>query len=207
MGKLRKLRSRFISSVGAAKRSILRMQSQGSTASNSTALASLTRGGENEDELPTTLQTSITRKNAGQSIWRKMGGPEQEESDRTGQQLKLHWSEGRRLYSEPMHSVEGVSCSKDERNSSRPSSTSITEVEPGEGLVSNLEGQQAGPKEAAANVASSSQALALLGSTGEAGVAAACSLSSDEEENDDVFLESWEDHQKGRGWSKFECTL
>ena len=211
MGKLRKLRSRFISSVGAVKRSILRMQSQGSTASNSTALTSLTPGGEDDDEPPTTSQASTTRKNAGLSIWRKM--PE-EDPDRTGQQLKLHWSEGRRIYSEPMHTVDRVSCRRGEQNSCRSSSTSITEVE--SSSLSNVAASRLVPvasQETAAAaaaaaatvaVAGSTQALAL-GSAGEIGVVA-CSLSSDEEENDDVFLESWEDHQRERGWLEFEYT-
>ncbi len=190
MGKLRKLRSRFISSVGAVKRSILRMQSQGSAASNSTTAALMTVGGEDVDESsPLGALAGSNRRNGGLSIWRKIEAPSDE--SQSGKSLQLHWSEGRRIYSEPVRTVEQVNSQSSASGSSSPNTGKTKcKKDSRDTSTNNTVLSQAAEMNTSRPMA--------LDSAEEIGVAA-CSLSSDEEENDDVFLESWEDHLKERG--------
>ena len=175
MGKLRKLRSRFISSVGAVKRSILRMQS------TSYSTSELTTPRDDEEELQA---GSSSRRNKGVSIWRKMEAPE-DDTTRPGRQLKLHWSDGRRIYSEPTQAVDGLVSGED-----RPGGCSSS------GRYDTIERKTGG---VLGNETANATSLASGGSVLAAAVAACSLCSDDEEDNDDVFVDSWEDHQRERG--------
>lgn len=184
MGKLKKLRSRFISGVGAVKRSILGVQSRGSTVSNSTTQTGL----EDEADL-LAISTARGARTGGLSIWRKMEQGEDDPS-KPAQQLRLHWSEARRIYSEPMHRV---SSSRGEASNRSSTTTTVTDCR----SLSCGAVQNRFPRSSPSPHSCSAQAL---GSNSAGGLeVAACSLSSDEEENDDVFLESWEENQWGKG--------
>lgn len=185
MGKLRKLRSRFINGVGAVKRSILRLHSQGSTASNSTTLTPV------DDDLPaiTTAQASRAR-SGGPSVWKKTKEGDEEDPPKPAQQLQLHWSEARRIYSEPVHTIDRVSSSRGEATNRSSTSTTVTDCRSLSCAVPNR--FPTSPRSCSAQVLASNSAGGLE--------VPACLLSSDEEENDDVFLESWEESQRGRGW-------
>jgi len=188
MGKLRKLRSRFISSVSAVKRSILRMQS-----TNYSTSALTTPGGDDDEELPPGLKTTQagigSQRNMGLSIWRKMETPE-EDATKSGRQLKLHWSDGRRIYSEPTQTVDGLVSGGDRPgNCSSNGHCNRIERKSGEAFGNDVTN--------ATSLASGSSVLAAE---------APCSISSDDEDNDDVFVDSWEDHQRERGRFKFECS-
>lgn len=186
MGKLKKLRCRFISSIVAVKRSVLRRQSQGSTASNSTTLTGL-----DEADLPPAATSIASRERNRRLIIRRKikkgdGGPSE-----PAQKLQLHWSEARRIYSEPMQTIDRVSSSRGEASNGSSTSTTVTDCRSLSCGAVPSRFPRSGPS------LSSVQALAS-NSAGGAKVAA-CSLFSDEEENDDVFLESWEVNQGGRG--------
>lgn len=166
MGKLRKLRSRFISSIGAVKRSVLRRQSQSnsSTASNPTTLTRLA-------SLDSAVLAS-TGAGGSQAQKRKLQvrlqGQEQEE-------LHLHWNEARRIYSEPVQATHGLS-----RGEEGICSTGTTDAD-----CHNLP-------------CASNQEQLVRSNTEVSGSAQGADGSqiSDEEDYDDVFLQSWEE----TGW-------
>ena len=164
MGKLRKLRTRFISSIGAVKRSVLRRQSRSnSTASNPTT-TTLTRLASLDSAVPT--RTRTTARGAQK---RKI----QQSQEQNQEQLHLHWNEARRIYSEPVQSVQRLSTGREENRSS-------TETE---------------PSDARSQCCAVSEELA-----GKNGSSVECISDehvaqqvSDEEDYDDVFLQSWEE--------------
>lgn len=147
MGKLRKLRTRFISSIGAVKRSVLRRQSQNnSTSSNPTTITRLT-------SLDSAVPDARTRDREQK---RKMQVHLQAQEDEEQHQFQLHWNEARRIYSEPVQAIQGLS--------------------------------RGGPGQEELASAETTAADCLIRS---------CSIAetqiSDEEDYDDVFLQSWEE--------------
>lgn len=110
MGKLRRLRSRFISSIGAVKRSVLRRQSQSnSTASNPTTL---TRLGSLDSAVPSRT-TSNGRRAQKREIQVRL---QEAQGDETQRSFQLHWNEARRIYSEPVHVTQGLSREEEARS-------------------------------------------------------------------------------------------
>lgn len=151
MGKLRKLRTRFISSIGAVKRSVLRRQSQNnSTSSNPTTITRLT-------SLDSAVPDARTRsRDREQKRKMQVHLQAQEVQDEEQHQFQLHWNEARRIYSEPVQAIQGLS--------------------------------RGGPGEEERASAETTAADCLIRS---------CSIAetqiSDEEDYDDVFLQSWEE--------------
>lgn len=157
MGKLRRLRSRFISSIGAVKRSVLRRQSQSnSTASNPTTL---TRLGSLDSAVPSRTTSSGRRAQK-----RKIQVRLQAQGDETQRSFQLHWNEARRIYSEPVHVTQGLSREEEARSGT---GTTVTD---------------------SCRIAAADQRSGSL-----CGAAQDGSQLSDEEDYDDVFLQSWED--------------
>lgn len=165
MGKLRKLRTRFISSIGAVKRSVLRRQS--STTSNSTTL---TRLASLDSAVPSRTGSRGTR-----SQKRKpqvhLQSQEHEEQD----QLQLHWNEARRIYSEPVQAIQRLSGGDENRSTS-----AIAECR---SLVCGAGGQYDGRNACSTSSSLCDSAQAALAET----------QISDDEDYDDVFLQSWEE--------------
>lgn len=165
MGKLRKLRSRFISSIGAVKRSVLRRQSQSnsSTASNPTTL---TRLASLDSAVPASTGAGGSQAQK-RKLQARLQGQEQGE-------LQLHWNEARRIYSEPVQATHGLS--RGEEN--------ICSTEATDAGCHNLPcaGDQEQLDRGNTRVGDSAQ--------GDG------SQISDEEDYDDVFLQSWEE----TGW-------
>lgn len=154
MGKLRQLRTRFISSIGAVKRSVLRRQSQSSsTVSNPTTL---TRLASLDSAVPASTGTRGNKRKSQVRLQAQEGEEEQ---------LQLHWNEARRIYSEPVQVTQGLSV--------------------GEGSTSCVTGTTVADCH---NAASQEQ---LVRNNSEGG-----SQLSNEEDYDDVFLQSWEE----AGW-------
>lgn len=174
MGRLRKLRTRFISSIGAVKRSVLRRQSTtSSTASNPTTL---TRLASLDSAVPSrrSLRTNTCLHQAQDS-------PEGEEER---EHLQLHWNEARRIYSEPVQAIQGLSNGED------ICSTTTTTVTDCRSLSCGAICEQCSRN--------SRNAQNLCGSTAEAvadgnGGCTHQLCSVEDDEDDDVFLQSWED--------------
>ena len=187
MGKLKKLRSRLFSSIEAVKRSVLRRQSQDSTVSNSNILAEL-----NEEDLPLAATTTGSRERSRRLMMRRKMKKGDGNPCEPAQQLQLHWSEARRIYSEPMQTIERLASSRGEASNKSSSSTAVTDCRSLSCAAVPCRFSRRSPSLASVQV--------VLASKSAGGVkVAASSLSSDEEENDDVFLESWEVDQSGGG--------
>ena len=198
LGKLKKLRCRLINSIGVVKRSVLSKQSEVSS-NNTTSV----------DEADLTLAAAVTsrRRRRITSSWRLMMrrkvryADHTASSDPSSQQLQLHWSEARRIFSEPMMPTEeGESCSSEETGDKSSPCTSMTDCRSLScGAVLN---------EFPKGIPSSGSCQFASNFAGGMEIAA-CSLSSDEDENDDVFLQSWED-ERGIGLylnTTFTCSL
>ena len=171
MGKLRKLRTRFISSIGAVKRSVLRRQSQTSTASNPTTL---TRLASVDSAVPARTATARPRGRRAQKQQVRMQSQDPEGND--GEQLQLHWNEARRIYSEPMQTIQNLSAS--EENRSNAETAAIDTRSQCCAVVS----EQLVRKSTSIGSLCTSEQVALEGTE-----------VSDEDDYDDVFLQSWEE--------------
>ena len=176
MGKLRKLRTRFISSIGAVRRSVLRRQSQSNASSTAASNpTTLTRLASLDSAVPTSTGEAASAGRQAQKRElqvRLQAGSGQED-------LQLHWNEARRIYSEPVQVTQ--STLSREGNSV---ATGTTEAD------CNTLSSAAGQEQLVGSNTSVGGADSLCGST-HAG-----SQVSDEEDYDDVFLQSWEE----TGW-------
>lgn len=175
MGKLRRLRTRFISSIGAVKRSVLRRQSQtNSTTSNPTTL---TRLASLDSAVPTR-----TRSRGSGAQKRKLQVRLQAQKREEGsvqEQLQLHWNEARRIYSEPVQAMQGLSCRGEETRSS--TGTTITDCR---SLSCTAIPERYGRK----NAGMSSLCDSAQAELAETQIS---------DEDDDVFLQSWEEERRG----------
>lgn len=153
MGKLRKLRTRFISSIGAVKRSVLRRQSQSSsTVSNPTS--TLTRLVSLDSAVSASTGTR------GSKAHKRKMQVRLQDKEQKQQQLQLHWNEARRIYSEPVHVTQSTGGGDGENSCS--TGTTVASAVNQEQLVTCRSAQVG-------------------------------SQMSDEEDYDDVFLQSWEE--------------
>lgn len=160
MGKLRKLRTRLISGIGAVKRSVLRRQSQTSNSTVSNPTTTLTRLASLDSAVPasTGARGSKAQKSRKSQV-------RQEEGDG---EIQLHWNEARRIYSEPVQVTQGLSRRED-------SSTGIT--------VADLHNDSCTVQQEQLD-----NAIGTMTGSAQDG-----SQMSDEEDYDDVFLQSWEE--------------
>ena len=170
MGRLRDLRARFINGIGAVKRSVLRRQSQTSTASNSTTLTRLV----SVDSAVATADGPRSRDRG--ALKRKLQAQEPET-----QQLQLHWNEARRIYSEPVQAIDGL-CKVEESINRSSTDTTVTECR----SLSCGAIPERYAKKSPSRRGSLSDSVQVLVTEG-------CAQLSDEEEYDDVFLQSWEE--------------
>jgi hypothetical protein len=163
MGKLRKLRTRFISSIGAVKRSVLRTRlrqsESSSTASNPTTL---TRLASLDSAVPASTGAGAGGGSRAQKRKLQVRLQAQEQED-----LQLHWNEARRIYSEPVQATHGLSRGPGSRCSSRCTAADSPNLP------------------CAADQVRSPSSLC--------GSARGDSQISDGEDYDDVFLQSWEE--------------
>ena len=169
MGKLRQLRTRFISSIGAMKRSLRR---QSSTTSNPTTLTRLT---SLDSAVPTSTRSRGRRA-------RKRKQQVQEEHTDGAEELQLHWNEARRIYSEPVQAMQSLSREEENRSST---GTTIT--------CTDCRSLSCGaiPERYSRNNAGKTNNEAGSCPHAEAD-------SASEDEDDDVFFQSWEEERRGK---------
>ena len=165
MGKLRRLRIRVFSSIGAVKRSVLRRQSRASsTASNPTTL---TRLASVDSAEPVRTRSRVQKRKLRGCFQAKELGEDQ-------QSLQLHWNEARRICSEPLQAIENLGQEEESRRSS--TTTTVTDCR----ILScgAIPEKYARKSPSVENLCGSAHERTQL---------------SDEEEYDDVFLQSWEE--------------
>lgn len=169
MGKLRKLRTRLFSSIGAVKRSFLRRQSQTSGSTVSNPATTLTRLASLDSAVPASTGVRGGRKAQKRNSQVRL----QTEQEGGRGEIQLHWNEARRIYSEPVQVTQGLSRRQD--SSSGADLHDLSCIAPQEQLDSAHDTRVTG----SAHPDGSSQ------------------MSSDEEDlYDDVFLQSWEETGK-----------
>lgn len=175
MGKLRRLRIRFISSIGAVKRSVLRRQSQSSsTTSNPTTL---TRLASLDSAVPTRTRSRGSRAQK-RKLQVRLQAQEQDEKEQ--EQLQLHWNEARRIYSEPVQAIQSLSREEENRSST---GTTVTDCR---SLSCGAIPEQCIRKNAG------------IGSPCDSAQAELAETQISDDEDDDVFLQSWEEGRRGR---------
>lgn len=164
MGRLRRLRTRFVSSIGAVKRSLRRQSQTNSTASNPTTL---TRLASLDSAVPSSGARARARgSRAGKRKLQVRLDAGEQEQDGSKEQLHLHWNEARRIYSEPVQAIQALS-----RGEERLSSTGTTVTD-----CRSLSEQNAG-------------------------ISICCPAEPQtSDEDDDVFLQSWEEQRAGEKW-------
>lgn len=177
MGKLRKLRTRFVSSIDAVKRSVLRRQSQTSTSASNNPTTLTTRLASVDSAIPARTDRPRGRRAQKQQQARLMQSQDPDDEENAGEQLQLHWNEARRIYSEPMQTIQHITstASEDKTPSNANAGTAAIDAR----------SQQC-------CTATSDRKIASIGSlcASEQG---ALGGTDEEEDYDDVFLQSWEE--------------
>lgn len=176
MGKLRKLRTRFISSIGAVRRSVLRRQSQGNSSSTASNPTTLTRLASLDSAIPASTRAA----GAGRQAQKRELQVRLQAADGGQENLQLHWNEARRIYSEPVQVTQST-LSRGEGNGVAKGTTET---------------------DCTTLPSAADQDELVRCNTGVGGPGSLCgsmhagSQVSDEEDYDDVFLQSWEE----TGW-------